>query len=1259
MNIMKKNRQWHFFSCGVVFAAALFGLAIHTATAEESTSSVTVEATVGGGGGGGEVCGNGAIEGSEQCDDSNTSNHDGCSSTCTIEGASGGTGNSGGGSGQGAIVCGNAQQEIGESCDDGNSVSGDGCSAVCKWEGVCGNTIVESGEACDDGNIKNYDGCSAACLVEACGNGFLDAGEDCDDGNRVGVDSCDLLCRVNLCGNGIQDAQEYCDDGNRVSGDGCTNACQSETASCAQQYQDWEKKLQYLSLLQLRYLRGELVNVYETSCVSFPGPECDEYRYNHYISLNPNTYMDNPRYESFEAFESYYSDIRGTYPRCFTIDTGAPRCGDGKLDTGEECDWRDPNTVSGSCSSTCILIRQNNVPTPAGCGDGRADSGEQCDDGNRVPGDGCSMFCQDEEVGICGNGIWESGEQCDDGNSSELDGCDRICRVTMCGNGSINDGEFCDDANRVSGDGCSITCQIEAEQNNCDVVWENYVARSSFVQEQVLAWQLGEPVAGAICSTFPAASCDQYAYDNRSTLQITTLPAAFRIVNFQTFAEFQQRTAQKRFIFTPAYCITLSSSPSCGDGVVNDSKERCDDGNRVNGDGCSSACLVETTQCGNRIIETGEQCDDGNVVNNDGCSATCTQELTACHSSWVDYVDQKKYIQSQIVAWQGGAEIAGQICATMPGPACDAYAYERHETLELISAAGGFQTADFQTYQTFQTKITSRRPIFTPYCVTFRAKSAVCGDTQLGGVEQCDDGNTRNGDGCSALCVNEIAPSCGDFILQSNETCDDGGNEDGDGCSSSCTIELPVEDRACAPGDLDCLVPPACENGAASGCEIPGCVTGNEPECASSPEGCVNGTEPECKKIDDARACITGAEASCEDLEVVDDLLDALEVRLEEANLTNFFGNIFEDQTAEKINAYFHVGVDAFVGGVNAIQDAADNPTVEQVARRFLAPSVVGTSFVTIAPSLSTVALPLVRYLFLQPLLFVGRRKKKQWGQIYDSYTRLPVDLALVRLIDAKQNRVVQSRVTDAQGRYVFIVEPGEYLVEVVKQGYTFPTQILKDAKTDGRMIDIYHGEKVVATEDGIVITPNIPLDPAGATKTVHRITWEKWIRALQHIISVFGIFATVITLYISPSLLIVGFLGFHVLLYGMFIRYIRPKKPKGWGVVYETNKKQPLQQVVARLFTKQYNKLVSAQITDRKGRYAFLVGPNNYYVTFEKAGYAEKMMERTIKDEESQGFINDDVQLEKQANTPPNTPLSQTPEKPKSDIPPEPPKKT
>lgn len=54
------------------------------------------------------------------------------------------------------------------------------------------------------------------------------------------------------------------------------------------------------------------------------------------------------------------------------------------------------------------------------------------------------------------------------------------------------------------------------------------------------------------------------------------------------------------------------------------------------------------------------------------------------------------------------------------------------------------------------------------------------------GLEECDDGNTVSGDGCSDLCMVE----CGDGKMSGSEFCDDGNKQDNDGCSSMCTTEI-------------------------------------------------------------------------------------------------------------------------------------------------------------------------------------------------------------------------------------------------------------------------------------------------------------------------------------------------------------------------------------------------------------------------------------------------------------------------------------
>lgn len=74
--------------------------------------------------------------------------------------------------------------------------------------------------------------------------------------------------------------------------------------------------------------------------------------------------------------------------------------------------------------------------------------------------------------------------------------------------------------------------------------------------------------------------------------------------------------------------------PGCGDGNLNPNgtdgipgnadDEQCDDGNIFSADGCSSDCKIEI--CGNGTVDYGEECDDGNLDDGDGCDDSCVFE---------------------------------------------------------------------------------------------------------------------------------------------------------------------------------------------------------------------------------------------------------------------------------------------------------------------------------------------------------------------------------------------------------------------------------------------------------------------------------------------------------------------------------------------------------------------------------------------------------------------------------------------------------
>ncbi len=302
------------------------------------------------------VCGDGDVESGEECDGSSS-----CTSSCLWEGTDGCP-----------FTCSTSTVSCEKDSDCTTftcSISGAVCTAetattvctgvgetcvehtdTCEVSGTlcCGNGLTEAGENCDDGDQTDGGGCSASCLNEGstaarvtCGNGSLDytatiGGEDCDDGNIINGDGCSSLCLhegsilasevIAICGDGDVDEGEDCDDGDSTSGDGCSSFCLLEGA-----------------------------NVCVFAC--FDG-----------TSFGVNCLSD--------------ADCgTGT---CEAVIT--PCCGDNVTDyngdtenDAEDCDFGD--TLSGDgCSSTCVDEGSSITYIVASyCGDGDIETGEECE----------------------------------------------------------------------------------------------------------------------------------------------------------------------------------------------------------------------------------------------------------------------------------------------------------------------------------------------------------------------------------------------------------------------------------------------------------------------------------------------------------------------------------------------------------------------------------------------------------------------------------------------------------------------------------------------------------------------------------------------------------------------------------------------------------------------------------------------------------------------------------------------------------------
>ena len=171
----------------------------------------------------GPMCGDSDIEGTEECDEGNIAASDICTNTTTSQGGGECT----------LTFCGdNVAQptngnNVSEQCDDGNNTNGDGCDASCQNESqpVCGDGNKNGLEQCDDGNMVDDDNCTNACTLPACGDGIVNGGEQCEPpGTATCNDSCQTIVVVTpSCGDGIVNGIEQCEPPGTMTCDASCN----------------------------------------------------------------------------------------------------------------------------------------------------------------------------------------------------------------------------------------------------------------------------------------------------------------------------------------------------------------------------------------------------------------------------------------------------------------------------------------------------------------------------------------------------------------------------------------------------------------------------------------------------------------------------------------------------------------------------------------------------------------------------------------------------------------------------------------------------------------------------------------------------------------------------------------------------------------------------------------------------------------------------------------------------------------------------
>jgi cysteine-rich repeat protein len=206
--------------------------------------------------------------------------------------------------------------------------------------------------------------------------------------------------------------------------------------------------------------------------------------------------------------------------------------------------------------------------------------------------------------------------------------------------------------------------------------------------------------------------------------------------------------------------------------------------------------------CGDGVVDPGEQCDDGNTLDGDCCSSTCTFDP-----------DGSSCTDGQFCNGEETCDGAGSCQAGLPVDCSDGVGCTDDACDEDADA-----------------------------CVN-APNDANCPDDGLfcDGLEFCDAMNDcqSTGDPCplGTVCSEgsdtcDAVAACGNGILEPGEECDDGNTLDGDCCSSQCFFE-PVgsscsdgqfcngEESCDGAGTCDAGLPVDCDDGVA--CTVDAC----------------------------------------------------------------------------------------------------------------------------------------------------------------------------------------------------------------------------------------------------------------------------------------------------------------------------------------------------------------------------------------------------------------------------------------------------
>lgn len=315
----------------------------------------------------------------------------------------------------------------------------------------------------------------------------------------------------------------------------------------------------------------------------------------------------------------------------------------------------------------------------------------------------------------------------------------------------------------------------------------------------------------------------------------------------------------------------------------------------------------------------------------------------------------------------------------------------------------------------------------------------------------------------------------------------------------------------------------------------------------------------------------------------------------------------------------------------NAVE-AISNVNISGTSAQYVA--AVGYTFATllsfIAPFVwnnSVSMLQLMSFFFVFGTL--KKKKRYKYGVVYDSITKEPVNVAVVRVFD-EQNRLITTAVTNVYGIFDIDIPDGKYRFEVVSGDYSFPSKAVIGSE-DLPYHNIYRGGDINYSSGEI----SIPIDKKdkGFIAKIFasgRSLFHSIINLLLRVLFVAGFLMAIIAV-VKASTTFSWIIIILYLLSLLVMLYINIRDRRSYGKVTDRNG-EPLEALELGLKELEFGTLYTKRVTDEDGKYRFILPEGEYRLEVLNSNYTLRgSIDTTIKVAKGKiKILNRDIVLER-----------------------------